>query len=58
MEKRGLCNGCINDRWCTFPRKFPVSQCEEFTGYEPKPERTGKTKPEEIKSDGEQTVGK
>jgi hypothetical protein len=30
MEKKGLCHTCVNDKGCTFPRKFPVLQCEEF----------------------------
>jgi len=31
MEKKGLCVTCENDKGCTFPRKFPVWQCEEFS---------------------------
>ena len=31
MEKKGLCITCANDKTCTFPRKFPVWQCEEFS---------------------------
>ena len=31
MEKKGLCITCENDKSCTFSRKFPVWQCEEFT---------------------------
>jgi hypothetical protein len=27
---KGLCVNCIEDRGCTFPRQFPVWQCEEF----------------------------
>ena len=34
MEKKGLCITCINDRECTFPRRFPVLECEEFTNKE------------------------
>ncbi len=30
MEKKGLCDTCVNDKGCTFPRKFPVLECEEF----------------------------
>ena len=30
MENKGLCNTCINDKDCSFPRKFPVYLCEEF----------------------------
>lgn len=40
--KKGLCVTCINDKGCTFPRKFPVWQCEEFTGDEPKPTKIKK----------------
>lgn len=35
MEKKGLCHTCVNDKDCTFPRKFPVWQCEEFDDREP-----------------------
>lgn len=40
MEKKGLCSTCVHDKECTFPRKFPVWQCEEFSGYELKPTKT------------------
>lgn len=30
MEKKGLCNTCVSDKDCSFSRKFPVLQCEEF----------------------------
>jgi hypothetical protein len=43
-NKKGLCSTCANDKTCTFPRKFPVIQCVEFTVEEPEP-----TKPEKIK---------
>ncbi len=33
MKKKGLCSTCVNDKECTFPRKLPVTQCEEFDGY-------------------------
>jgi sporulation-control protein spo0M len=36
MQKKGLCTNCVNDKTCTFPRRFPVWQCEEFeecSGY-------------------------
>jgi len=33
MKNKGLCSTCSNDKDCDFPRKFPVSQCEEFNGY-------------------------
>jgi hypothetical protein len=35
MGKKGLCVTCVNDKDCTFPRRFPVLQCEEFSGYKP-----------------------
>ena len=35
MVKKGLCETCVNDKTCTFPRKFPVWQCEEFSDKEP-----------------------
>jgi hypothetical protein len=35
MEKKGLCDTCENDLDCTFPRKFPVSECEEFDNRQP-----------------------
>lgn len=36
MENKGLCINCINDKGCTFPTKFPILQCEEFSDYGPK----------------------
>jgi len=30
MIKKGLCSICIEDKTCTFPRQFPVLQCEEY----------------------------
>ncbi len=39
MKKNGLCVVCINDKECTFSRKYPVFQCEEFCGHPPKPKR-------------------
>lgn len=46
MGKKGLCETCVNDKGCTFPRKFPVLQCEEFEEREPlfKEERKNITK--------------
>jgi len=35
MEKKGLCQTCVNDKDCSFPRRFPVLQCEEFQDREP-----------------------
>lgn len=37
MKNKGLCITCVNDKGCTFSRKFPVLQCEEFTNYESRP---------------------
>jgi hypothetical protein len=56
MEKKGLCNTCVNDKGCTFPRKFPVLQCEEFTGYKPKPTKPTEAKRKKMKFDEEPTV--
>jgi len=36
MEKKGLCSACVNGKGCTFPRRFPIVQCEEFSGFKPK----------------------
>lgn len=36
MKNRGLCSTCVEDKKCTFPRIFPVWQCEEFRNCEPK----------------------
>jgi hypothetical protein len=30
MGKKGLCDTCMNDKDCTFPRRLPVIYCEEF----------------------------
>jgi hypothetical protein len=56
MKNRELCSTCINDRGCTFPRRFPILQCEEFDGYEPKPTRVRKVKQEKMEFDEEPTV--
>ena len=44
MEEKGLCYTCVNDEGCTYPRDFPVWQCEEFSGGNPKPAKLKKTK--------------
>jgi hypothetical protein len=44
MKKKGLCSVCLNDKSCTFPRKFPVLQCEEFIGAKPKFSKGKKSK--------------
>ena len=54
MERKGLCSSCIHDEDCTFPRKFPVWQCEEFSDYEPKSARAANKK--EIKRKKKQDV--
>lgn len=56
MEKKGLCSTCVNDKECTFPRKFPVLQCEEFTGYESKLAKIGKVEEKKMKFNEEPTV--
>ncbi len=56
MENKGLCGSCANDKKCTFLRKFPVLQCEEFTGYEPKPTKKGKTVEKKIRFSEEPTI--
>lgn len=35
MVKKGLCVTCVNDKDCSFSRRFPVLQCEEFSDNEP-----------------------
>lgn len=30
MPEKGLCLNCKNDSTCTFPRRFPVVECEEY----------------------------
>lgn len=37
MDKKGLCCTCISDKECSFPRRFPVIQCEEFDNTAAKP---------------------
>ena len=32
---RGICTICVSDKQCSFPRKFPVLECEEYSDYEP-----------------------
>ena len=44
MVNKGICETCIYDNWCVFPRKFPVLQCEEFIVCGPKPKNIKKTK--------------
>ncbi len=56
MKKKGLCSSCINDDRCTFPRRFPVFQCEEFVGYKPKLTKARKVKGEKIEFDEDPTV--
>ena len=42
MENKGLCETCVHDKECTFSRKFPVIECEEFSNQEPAEEKTEK----------------
>lgn len=56
MEKKGLCSSCVNDKECTFLRKFPVLQCEEFTGCELKPTKTEKRAWKKIRFNEEPTI--
>lgn len=44
MAERGLCSTCANDEGCTYPRDFPVRQCEEFSGISPRPAKLKKNK--------------
>lgn len=30
MQNKGLCNTCVKDKECSFPRKFPMFLCDEF----------------------------
>ena len=53
---KGLCSSCVNDKGCTFPRRFPVLQCEEFTGYEPKLEKLKKLERKKMEFEEEPTV--
>lgn len=48
MKDKGLCNTCVHDQDCVFPRKSSVWQCEEFSDKKPvtakKVESRGKKK--------------
>ncbi len=35
MEKRGLCSACVFDKECSFPRKYPIWECGEFSIFLP-----------------------
>lgn len=56
MEKEGICSCCVNDKECTYSRKFPVLQCKEFTGHPPRQTKVKKLKQEKMKFDEEPTV--
>ena len=56
MEKKGLCSTCVNDKQCTFPRRFPVLQCEEFEGFKPIPARARKAKRKKMEFNEDPTV--
>ncbi len=34
MQNKGLCVTCSHDETCSFSRRFPVLQCEEFNAEE------------------------
>jgi hypothetical protein len=40
MADKGLCISCVKDKECTFIRRYPVIQCEEFTDCAPRPVAT------------------
>jgi hypothetical protein len=44
MENKGLCVTCVSDKDCTFPRKFPVIQCQEFSDESRKHGRSRKAR--------------
>ena len=52
MESKGICSTCVSDADCTFPRKFPVIQCEEFS-TEPWSKEEKNQEQEKIKSEEE-----
>ena len=55
MLKKGLCITCVHDSDCSFPRKFPVLQCEEFYCGEPEPGQFKWAKQKKVKSNEEET---
>jgi hypothetical protein len=56
MVKKGLCITCVHDSDCSFPRKFPVLQCEEFYCGEPKSRQFKEAKQKKEKSIEEETT--
>lgn len=40
MENKGLCETCVHDKECTFSRRFPIIECEEFSDHEPAEEKS------------------
>jgi len=40
MGNKGLCETYVHDKECTFSRRFPVIECEEFSDHEPTEEKT------------------
>ena len=49
--KKGLCSICIKDEGCTFPRQFPVLQCEEYVSAGPAPAKKNKVEQKKMKFD-------
>ena len=56
MQKKGLCITSANDKTCTFPRKLPVWQCEEFSEYVTEPTKPIDVKKKKIKATDEITA--
>ena len=44
--RKGLCQGCVDDKDCALPRKYPIWFCEEFKSQKPqdkeKKKKTGR----------------
>ncbi len=56
MKKKGLCSTCASDKYCDFPRKFPVTQCEEFNGYATSRDKTKSNKKTKKKNSNREKV--
>jgi len=54
--KKGLCITCVHDSDCSFRRKFPVLQCEEFYCGEPRPRQFKGAKQKKVKSGEKETA--
>ena len=48
MGNKGLCETCVHDKECTFSRRFPVIECEEFSDHESTEEKTGNSADKKI----------